>query len=205
LNINEGCDPVNKLYYCDLSLLPNGIEGFKGTENLLPFVKFIDNFDASYQEVANDGSLFTFLTNKNAPKKKLVRVDLNNPDSWEDVVPEDEKNVLEIAYAVNSNQLLTCYMSDVKHILQVRDLNTGDLLYDLPLDIGSVSSLTCRREDSQFFIGFTSFLTPGIIYKCDLVSGNPEMKIFQEVSVSGFDQSSFEVKQVLFRNKCICI
>jgi prolyl oligopeptidase len=205
LNINEGCDPVNKLYYCDLSLLPNGIEGFKGTENLLPFVKFIDNFDASYQEVANDGSLFTFLTNKNAPKKKLVRVDLNNPDSWEDVVPEDEKNVLEIAYAVNSNQLLTCYMSDVKHILQVRDLNTGDLLYDLPLDIGSVSSLTCRREDSQFFIGFTSFLTPGIIYKCDLVSGNPEMKIFQEVSVSGFDRSSFEVKQVLFRNKCICI
>lgn len=202
LDITEGCDPVNKLYYCDLSLLPNGLEGFKGTGNLLPFIKFIDNFDASYNEVANDGSLFTFLTNKNAPKKKLVRVDLNNPDLWEEVVPEDEHNVLEYAYAVNNNQLLTCYMSDVKHILQVRDLNTGELLYDLPLDIGSVSGLSCRRKDSQFFVGFTSFLTPGIMYKCDLVSGTPEMKIFREVSVSGFDRTAFEVKQVLFKNKC---
>ncbi|KAF3321141.1 prolyl endopeptidase [Carex littledalei] len=196
LDITEGCAPVNKLYYCDLSSLPNGLEGFKGTGNLLPFIKFIDNFNASYNEIANDGSVFTFLTNKNAPKKKLVRVDLNNPDSWEEVVPEDEHNVLEYAYAVNNNQLLTCYMSDVKHILQVRDLNTGNLLYDLPLDIGSVSGLACRREDSQIFIGFTSFLTPGIIYKCDLVSGAPEMKIFREVSVSGFDRTAFEVKQV---------
>ncbi|KAJ1693682.1 hypothetical protein LUZ63_010380 [Rhynchospora breviuscula] len=201
LDTTEGCDPVNKLYYCDLSSLPNGLEGFKGTVNSLPFIKFIDNFDASYEYVANDASTFTFLTNKNAPKKKLVRVDLKKHDSWEDLVPEDEKNVLESAHTVNNNQLLTCYMSDVKHILQVRDLNTGNSLYDLPLDIGSISGLSCRREDTQCFIGFTSFLTPGIIYKCDLASGTPEMKIFREVSVSGFDRTGFEVKQVFVSSK----
>ena len=29
LTVCEGCDPVNRLYYCDLSQLPNGINGKK--------------------------------------------------------------------------------------------------------------------------------------------------------------------------------
>ena len=33
----------------------------------LPLVKLVDNFDASYSYVANEGSVFTFLTNLNAP------------------------------------------------------------------------------------------------------------------------------------------
>jgi prolyl oligopeptidase len=86
---------------------------------LLPFVNLIDNFDAQYQVVANDGDEFTFLTNKSAPKNKLVRVNLKNPKLWTNVLPEHEKDVLESADAVNNNQLLVCYMSDVKHVLQL--------------------------------------------------------------------------------------
>jgi hypothetical protein len=33
----------------------------------LPLVKLVDNFDASYSYVANEGTVFTFLTNLNAP------------------------------------------------------------------------------------------------------------------------------------------
>ncbi|KAE9620954.1 hypothetical protein Lal_00019304 [Lupinus albus] len=196
LFIEEGCDPVNKLYYCDMSKLPNGLEGFRNENALLPFVKLIDNFDAQYQVITNDDTVFTLLTNKDAPKYKLVRVDIREPNAWSDVIQESDKDVLESAYAVNGNQLIVSYLSDVKYVLQVRDLETGSLQHLLPIDIGTVYEISARREDSVVFIGFTSFLTPGIIYQCDLGTQVPDMKIFREIVVPGFDRSEFHVNQI---------
>ncbi|XP_065008819.1 uncharacterized protein LOC135584265 isoform X1 [Musa acuminata AAA Group] len=201
LHITEGCDPVNKLYYCDLCSLPNGLEGFRGSNEMLPFVKLVDNFEARYSAVANDDSEFTFLTNKGAPRCKLVRVDLKEPDLWTDILPEHERDVLESAYAVNGNQILVCYLRDVKHILQIRDMSTGDLLHCLPLDVGSVSGISARRENSEIFISFTSFLSPGIIYRCNLATEVQEMKIFREISIPGYDRTEFDVKQVFVSSK----
>ncbi|CAJ1973166.1 unnamed protein product [Sphenostylis stenocarpa] len=201
LYIAEGCDPVNKLYYCDLSQIPNALEGFRNENSLLPFVKLIDNFDAQYEAIANDDTVFTFLTNKDAPKYKLVRVDFKEPTVWADVLQESEKDVLESACAVNGNQLIVSYLSDVKYVLQVRDLKTGSLLHQLPIDIGSVSEVSARRKDSVVFISFTSFLTPGIIYQCNLGTEIPDMKIFREIVVPGFDRSQFHVKQDFVSSK----
>lgn len=187
---------MNKLYYCDLSTLHQGLGGYKGGESLLPFIKLVDNFEASYSAVANDDTEFTFLTNKDAPRYKLIRVNINEPGIWTDILPESEKDVLESACAVNGSQLLVSYLSDVKYVLQLRDLKTGILLHQLPIDIGSVTGISGRREDNEVFIGFTSFLTPGIIYKCDLATEVPEMKIFREILVPGFDRSDFQAKQV---------
>ena len=44
------------------------------------------------------------------------------PEAWSDVVGESEKDVLELACCVNGNQLLLSYLSDVKYVLQIRDL-----------------------------------------------------------------------------------
>lgn len=197
LYVEEGCDPVNKLYYCDLSELPDGLEGLKETNDLFPFIKLVDNFAARYLAISNDESQFTFLTNKDAPKYKITRVDLKHPDIWTDVLPESEKDVLQSAYAVNHNQLLVSYLRDVKYILQIRDLKTGLLLHELPIDIGTVYGITGKRKDSVVFIGFTSFLTPGIIYRCNLATEVPEMKIFREIVVSGFDRTEFQINQVI--------
>lgn len=197
LIIGEGCDPVNKIYYFDLSEFPNGLEGFRNEKTFLPFVRLVDNFDASYEPVTNDDTVFTFLTNKDAPKYKLVRVDLKEPNAWTDVIPESETDVLKSAFAVNGNQLIVSYLSDVKYVLQVRDLETGSLQHQIPIDIGTVSEISARRQDSVVFIGFSSFLTPGIIYQCNLGGTQiPDMKIFREIEVPGFDRSEFQVNQV---------
>ncbi|KAL5984093.1 hypothetical protein ACLOJK_018195 [Asimina triloba] len=201
LNISESCDPVNKLYYCDLSALPGGLEGLRGKNDMLPVVKLIDSFEALYGSVANDGSVFTFRTNKDAPKYKLVRVDLKEPSLWTDVIQEAEKDMLESADAVNGDQLLVSYLSDCKYVLQVRDLTSGQLLHSIPLDIGTVSGISGKRKDPEVFISFTSFLTPGVIYRCNLASGVPEMKIFREILVSEFDRSEFEINQVFVPSK----
>ncbi|KAL2499283.1 Prolyl oligopeptidase family protein [Abeliophyllum distichum] len=192
----ENCDPVNKIYYCDLSALSSGLEGYKRKKELLPFVKLVDNFEASYDHVANDDSVFTFRTNKNAPKYKLVRVDLNDPSSWTDVLDEHEKDVLESAVAVNENQMVVNYLSDVKNVLQLRDLKAGTLLHLLPIEIGTVASISGQRKDKIVFIGFTSFLIPGIIYTCNLDAEVPDLRIFQEIFVPGFDRTEFKVNQV---------
>lgn len=163
---------------------------------MLPFVKLVDNFDASYHYVANDEAVFTFLTNKDAPRYKLVRVDLKEHNSWTDVLQEDKKDVLESVSAVSGNRIVVNYLSDVKNVLQVRDLRTGNLLHHLPLDIGSVSEISARRKDSVIFIGFTSFLVPGITYMCNLEGDVPDMKIFREIVVPGFDRTEFESNQV---------
>lgn len=202
LYIGESCDPLNKLYYCDLSLLPKGLEGCRGTREFLPFAKLVDNFYARYHYVANDEAVFTFLTNKDAPRYKLVRVDLKEPNSWTEVLQEDKMNVLESVSAVRGNLILVNYLSDVKNVLQIRDLRTGDLLHHLPVDIGSVSEISARRKDSIIFIGFTSFLVPGIIYVCKLEGNVPDMKIFRETVVPSFDRTEFEVNQV---NSCLII
>lgn len=168
----------------------------KGIHDMLPFVKLVDKFEAYYGLIANDDTHFTFLTNKDAPRYKLSRVDINEPQSWVDVLPEDEKAVLESACAVHGNKLLVNYLSDVKYVLQMRSLITGDLLHDIPIDIGSVNGISGRRIDSEVFIEFASFLTPGIIYRCDVSTEIPEMNIYREFSVPGFDRTDFEAKQV---------
>lgn len=199
--ITEGCDPVNRLYYCDLSSISNGLLGFKGGNDLLPLEKLVDNFDAQYELVANDGTSFTFRTNRKAPRYKLVRVNLENPDVWSDVIQESDVDVLESVHCVNERQLIVCYLSDVKYVLQLRDLETGNLMQQLPLDIGSIYSVSGRREDKEVFFSFTSFLTPGIIYRCDLEAETPVLEVFRESVVKDFDRTAFETSQVFVASK----
>eukprot|EP00250_Pteridium_aquilinum_P011102 c19838_g1_i2 orf=123-2585(+) len=201
LCITEGCDPVNRLYYCDLSSLSNGLAGFRGGNDLLPLEKLVDNFDAQYELVANDGTSFTFLTNRNAPKYKLVQVDLKNSDVWIDVILESHTDVLQSVRCVNERQLIVCYLSDVKYVLQLRELETGHLVKQLPLDIGSVYSVSGRREDKEVFISFASFLTPGIVYRCDLEVEDPVLEVFRESVVNDFDRTAFETSQVFVASK----
>lgn len=200
LSVSETSEPVNKLYYCDLSVLAHGLGGMKtkGSHGMgmLPFVKLVDRFEACYSLIANDGTEFTFLTNKEAPRYKLSRVDVDRPEAWTDVVPEDEKAVLESACAVHGHKLLVSYLSDVEYVLQMRSLVTGELLHDIPIDIGTVNGISGRRVDSEVFIEFASFLTPGIIYRCDVSAEIPEMDVYREITVPGFDRNEFEAKQV---------
>lgn len=45
----------------------------------LKWVKVADDFEAGYEYVANEGSIFLFSTNRDAPKKRIVKVDITQP------------------------------------------------------------------------------------------------------------------------------
>ena len=85
------------------------------------------------------------------------------------MVPEHEAHVLSWAHAMRGDALFTCYLVDVKDVLELRSLATGLLEKILPLPgLGSVVSFSGRRRDSEFFFKFASFTDPGSIFRGDL-------------------------------------
>lgn len=63
---------------------------------ILNWVKLIDNFEGEYDYVTNEGTVFTFKTNRNSPNYRLINIDFTDPDEskWKVLVPEHEKDVL---------------------------------------------------------------------------------------------------------------
>ncbi|XP_054722190.1 prolyl endopeptidase-like [Uloborus diversus] len=192
-SVQESCKN-NMLYVCDLT--KSGITG------LLPFRCLVNKFEAEYNYVTNTGSIFTVHTDRNAPLYRLVNIDIENPEeeNWVDLVPESKANVLEWALCVNEDKLLLCYIEDVKNVLGLYSLNTGDLLKHFPLELGTIAGVSGKRSQSEIFYKFVSFLTPGITYFCDLqCSMNPE--VFKKTEVPGFDASQFQTTQVFYSSK----
>lgn len=76
----------------------------------------VTEFEADYEYVTNNSSKFIFRTNKEAPNYRLVVIDFDNPDpsNWIDLIPQHSKDVLDWAKAINNNNLIVCYLSDVK-------------------------------------------------------------------------------------------
>ncbi|KAL4218360.1 hypothetical protein ACF0H5_023097 [Mactra antiquata] len=195
--IREGCDPVNRLYYTDLKSLSDGING------LIPYVKIVDNFDAEYEYITNEGTIFTFKTNLNSPNYKLINIDFtkHEMENWTTLVEEHDKNVLEWTGCVNGNRLVLCYLQDVKNQLYIHNLQDGTMLRHLPLDVGTIVGYSGQKKDTQIFYQFMSFLTPGIIYRCDMSTDSSEPQVFREIKVKNFDFNKFSTEQVFYPSK----
>jgi len=99
------------------------------------------------------------------------------------------------------NYLLIEYLEDVKSVLRIFELKSGKHVAEIPIPIGAVSSLSCRRESSELFFKFTSFITPSTIYRLDLVDfSNTIPSIFRDTN-SGIDSDHFETRQVFYTSK----
>ncbi|MEQ2286868.1 hypothetical protein AMECASPLE_006821, partial [Ameca splendens] len=197
LSIREGCDPVNRLWYCDLQTTPQGITG------LLPWIKLIDNFDAEYEYVTNEGTLFTFKTNLDAPRYRLINIDFASPDqrNWKELIPQHDKDVIVFATCTYSSYLFVCFLHDVKNVLKMYRLSSGEELRTFPLDVGSIVGFTGRKRDSEIFYYFTSFLSPAIIYHCDLTKEPLQPHVFREVTVKGFTPADYQTTQIFYPSK----
>lgn len=54
--------------------------------------------------------------------------------------------------------------------MTLHSLGDGKFIRDFPLDMGTISSYSGKRYQTEIFYGFVSFLTPGIFYRCDMTS-----------------------------------
>ena len=94
------------------------------------------------------------------------------------------------------SKLVTCYMNDVKNTLQLRELDSGKVTYEFPLEIGSVTGFSGEIKYDEMFYKFSSQVTPGVIFHVNLAEKTPAVKVFLETKVAQFDSSQFKVEQV---------
>lgn len=220
LTMSESCDTKNRLYLLPLNADKSFSADLAAEEKK---AKLFDSFVAEYSYCTNEGSKFFFRTNRDAGRYKLVCIDVSlglaaaDPATWRTVIPEHEKDVLESVRAVNHTQFVVVHSHDVAEQMSLWD-QSGQLLaakIDLP-DVGSISGLGARKEDSFFFYHFSSFLYAGIIMRVELTpaavlsaaaaAGNSpapvqSSSVFREIKVKDFNARDFETRQVFYSSK----
>jgi prolyl oligopeptidase len=208
ISVSESTAEVNQLYYAPLKFKnqeeqSDVVFDDRDTEtNSINVVKLIDNFDAQYSFITNTGSLFYFQTNADAPLKKIICIDIENPSQRREILPQHETDPLQYVVPVNKNFLVACYTHNVQDVLKLYKLEDGKYVTDIDLPtIGSIIGLAGRREDKHLFYKFSSFAYPGTTYEFDF--DTMQSKVFYETKTSSAVDSpdSFEVKQEWYTSK----
>jgi prolyl oligopeptidase len=145
---------------------------------------------------------FWVLPTKNSPNKRVVAIDLKDPEieNWRDIIPESEDVIAGVA--IINQQFVVTYMHHAHHIVKIFS-KTGKFIRDVLLpSIGSTGFFAGAYglpDDTTMFVPFTSFLQPFGILDYDFE--NNELKSFFEVSAPSFDLNDYETRQIFYQSK----
>ena len=191
LHVWQGTDSRNRLFYKD-----HRADG--------PVVELISDLEAAYHFVGNDGPMFYFRTDLDAPRGRLVAVDVTRPDRsrWKTVIPES-RDTLEGVKMVH-NEFVAVYLHDAHHVIQRFD-RPGNVLGAIPLPtLGSIydalpnRGFNGEREDDNLFYAFHSFVHPLTVYRFDFKTGRTETLFRPSIQ---FDFRPYVTRQVFVTSK----
>lgn len=212
LTISSGCEPTNRLWALDLAVVPRDSRtgaldfselDFQTGSRTLPVIKLADDFTAAWGYIGSsaDGTQWTLLTNLDAPRYRVVRLDLAAsplapPEQWESVIEQHPKDLLQWCALLAGGVMAACYLSDVKSQLQLCDFASGAVIEALSMPgIGSVGGFSGNHKSSEFFFSFTGFTEPGAQYRCDASQPGLKPTLFRRVATK-FDPELFSTRQV---------
>jgi prolyl oligopeptidase len=186
IHISEGTDPKNRVYYKNLTKPDSAV------------VALLDEKDAVYHFIDNDGPMFWFVTNLNAPLGRVIAIDARDPgrEHWKTIIPECGETLL--GASMLDNKFVASYLKDAHSEVRLfgRD---GEYLRTVETPgLGSVGGFGGKRTDKETFYSYTSYSTPATIFRYDLESG--ESTVFRSPSVK-FNPDDYETKQVFYASK----
>ena len=157
----------------------------------------VNGFDYDWRLVDGMGDVLWFVTNRDAPRYRLVSVDLRKPATqWRELVGQSE-DILQQATIIG-RQLVLNYLRDASTRALIFDLN-GKSVRTLSLNgIGTASGFRGKPGDPETFYNFTSFNRPGGVYRMDLETG--QSTPFAEPRLA-FDPKDYAIDQQFFRSK----
>jgi len=181
----RGADNNNQLHYLELADRPQ----MAGV-----IVPVVETIDAEYSPIGAYGSRVYLRSDKDAPNRRVIAIDLENPDpaAWKVIVPE-RPEAIEHA-AIVGGRVVVHYLVDVHSRVTVHALD-GHLERDLALPgVGTVSALHGRADAPEVWLSFSSPLSPGTVYYD--AGDTPRLEAF-EPPRSPIDPSRYET-QALF-------
>ena len=172
IRVWKGTDPKSAFFYRELG----------GSD----VVELLRDFDAEYRFLGNDGTRFFFLTDLDAPRRRVVAIDVVSRE-WTTVIAQQDET-LEWAQLVGG-RLFAHYLVDACSAVRVHTLEGAlEREVDLP-GLGTVAGFAGRSDDTETFYVFTSFVDPGAIFRYDIASG--ESTLWHRPDVA-FDPNDFE-------------
>ncbi len=181
----DGAGAGNALYAKDLTK-PNA-----------SFVTISPSMDYQVSPVEIIGDNIYLSTNYNAPKGRLVSVTMRKPqlETAKEIIAESE-NALNSAQVIGGKLFLS-YSKDACDHVYVHSLD-GKQLHEVALPgLGSVG-FSGRKDDKECFFSFTSFTTPGTVYKYDIDKNTSEVYIAPKVD---FNADDYITEQIFFESK----
>jgi prolyl oligopeptidase len=186
LTISKGTAHKYRIAYKDLAE-PYGLP-----------TELIDNFENQYTFAGNDGPVFYFKTDLEAPRGRVIAVDVRKPEraNWREVIPQAKESLEQVGFV--GNMLVAHYLKDAR--TQVKMYTTdGSLVREVEFPgIGSAFGFGGKRSQTETFYTFSSFATPPTVYRYNLITG--KSTVFRQVQVK-FDPADYEVKQVFYQSK----
>lgn len=190
----HGTDPKNRIFYKDLKDPKKPAIAPRQS----PIVELLKEADAEYRFIGNEGHVFWFLTDKDAPRRRVIAVDTLNPDpsNWREIIPEASET-LE-AVSIVGNRFICRYLKDAHTQVKVFTLD-GKFEREVELPgLGTAWGFGGKRTDAETFYIFTSFTVPPTIYRYDVTTG--KSTIFRKPKVA-FNPDDYETKQVFYHSK----
>ncbi|MGI8553315.1 MAG: prolyl oligopeptidase family serine peptidase, partial [Dehalococcoidia bacterium] len=186
VHVTRGTDPSNQIFYKELTV-PSA-----------PVVELLAGFDASYLFIGNEGPVFWFRTDLEAPRGRVIEIDIRKaePGQWREIIPQSS-DTLE-GLSLFGDQFIASYLQDAHSEVRLFDLagqHTGNVL--LP-GLGTVQGFEGKRGVTETFYAFTSFITAAVIYRYDLQTG--ESTLFRRPEVA-FNPDEYESRQVFYPSK----
>jgi len=177
-----------------LMVLPLPKGSFDGGK---PQVLTLD-FDAQYSPVAVLAGKLIVKTDKDAPRGRLVAIDLKNPApaGWKTLVPE-ATDAMTSASAVGGRFLLS-YLNDAATLVRVHGADGKPLSQVKLPGIGTASGFGGRWSDKETFFSFTSLTTPAEILRYDVKTG--KIELFKKPKTA-FNAEEFETRREFVTSK----
>jgi prolyl oligopeptidase len=189
LDVSQGTDPKNRVFYAELG----------ADSSTAPAVRpLLERFDASYDFIGNQGPRFFFVTDLDAPRQRIVAIDVRRPEraNWLELVPE-RADALQSASLVGG-KFLCNYLHDAHTEVRVHAFD-GEFQNELELPgLGTAAGFGGTVNDQETFYSFASFTTPATIFRYDLATHTSS--VFRRPETT-FDATPYTTEQVFCTSK----
>ena len=157
----------------------------------------VDHFRNEYEFVGNVGTSLFFKTDLDAPRKRLVRIDMDDPQQApKEIIPQEEETLEWVSFV--GGKFIASYLKDVKPLVKVFSTG-GEFIREVDFPgIGAIGGFGGRQDQEETFYAFTSFATPPRIYRYDVATGKSTLWRSAEID---FDSDKYTVKQVFYKSK----